>query len=128
MRFRDSLKILISYLKEFPNPRFMERHTKLTTSCKELNDYVHRLEQENALLKKKLDLEGRFSRHNGAYYFETPEGHQAPFCSECWDVRGRLVRLKIGGDGVIVCPQCEGNGRDSRSGGRHGLATERVIL
>ncbi len=128
MRFRDGLKVLFSYLKEFPNPSIMERLTKLTTSCKELEACVHKLEQENALLKKRLDLEGKFSRHNGAYYFETPEGHEAPFCSECWDVRGRLVRLKVGGNGDIACPQCQENGHDSRSRGRNGSAPERVIL
>ena len=106
MNFRENLKMFVSYLKEFPSPSLMIRHAKLTTSCRELKDSVHKLQQENACLKEKLELEGKYVRNNGAYFFETPEGHEAPFCSRCWDLRGRLVRLSDGLEGGQTCPFC----------------------
>ena len=106
MRFQYNLKALLSYLKEFPNPTFVERYRRLDTTCKKLKDSIDKLEQENASLKERLAREGTFVRLNGAYYFETPEGYDAPFCSHCWDTRARLVKLKIGSDGVPACPQC----------------------
>ena len=108
MGFHDNLKMVISYLKQFPNPTLVQQYTKLATTCRELKDSVDKLEQENASLKEKLSLEGTFSRHNGAYYFETPEGCEAPFCSRCWDTNARLIRLRTGPDGVAACPQCSG--------------------
>ena len=83
----------------------MNKYVKLTTSYEKLKDSVDKLERENALLKEKQDLQGTFVRHNGAYYFETPDGRDAPFCSRCGDMDGKLVKLQVGPNG-LGCPRC----------------------
>jgi hypothetical protein len=110
MGFRTNLKVIITYLKDFPSPTFLQKHHKLTHACQELEDRVDRLTRENAWLKKKRDLEGAYTHHNGAYFFETPDGQTAPYCSQCWDAKGRLVKLETGANGRANCPQC--NTRD----------------
>ena len=106
MSFKDNLKLFLSYLKQFPTPTFVEQHTSLKTSYIELKDCVRKLERENKTLKLKLHSKGAFSRHNGAYFFETPDGQQEPFCSRCWDLESRLVPLPLKDDSIAPCPRC----------------------
>jgi hypothetical protein len=106
MSFKDNLKVFLSYLKQFPSPTFLEKHSNLKTSYFELKDNIRELEKENKILKERLHLKGAFSRHNGAYFFETPDGRQEPFCSRCWDVESRLTPLRLEDEDTASCPRC----------------------
>jgi hypothetical protein len=110
MRFKDNLKAFVSYLKAFPTPTFLEAHSTLQTSCVELKGCIRELERENETLRQRLHLKGAFSRHNGAYFFETPDGQKEPFCSWCWEVKSKLVRLHLEDEGRAACPQCKNPG------------------
>ncbi len=107
MSYLAKLKAFMSYLAKFQSHNSTEEHMKLKTSLLELQGCVHRLEKENEALKKRLGAKGSFSRDNGVYSFETSHGHEELFCSRCWDVDCKLVRLHVGDDGVATCPQCK---------------------
>lgn len=107
MSFFDSLKAFVSYVMEFQVPRSTEE-IKQETSLLELQGFLHELEQENEVLKERLGAKGSILLgDNGAYFFETSDGQEEPFCSRCWDADCKLVRLHIGDDGVATCPQCK---------------------
>ena len=117
MSFLDNFKAFVSYVREFPDPGWIEKHSNLRTSCLELKSCVNRLEKENELLRERLHIKGSFSRHNGAYFLETPDGREQPFCSGCWDNESKLVRLRLGDDAAAECPRCRNSfdGKDRPS-------------
>lgn len=106
MSFLDSFKAFVSYVMEFQIPGSTEE-IKHETSLLELQGFVRELEQENEALKKRQGAKGSILNDNGAYFFETSDGREEPFCSSCWDLDCKLVRLHIGDDGVATCPQCK---------------------
>ena len=66
------------------------------------------LKIELAELKEHLKVRGRMV-HRGSVYFQTLEDgtEDGPFCTRCFDVDQRLVRIIGGGAGVPShCPQC----------------------
>ena len=122
MSFLDKFKAFVSYVREFPDPGWIEKHTNLRTSYLDLKNRVNRLEKENELLRKRSHIKGSFSRHNGAYFLETPDGQEEPFCSECWDAESKLVRLHLGHDAVAECPRCRNSFGDCQ--GRPSMRVE----
>lgn len=106
MGFKDFLNVFVSYLRQFPTPTFLDKHTSLETSYFKLKDCIRELERENQALKQRLQSDGTFSRRNGAYFFETPDGQKEPFCSRCWDLESKLVPIRLKDDGMEACPRC----------------------
>jgi len=107
MTYLAKLKAFISYLAKFQSHNSTEE-IKHETSLLELQGFLHELEQENEVLKERLGAKGSILlSDNGAYFFETSDGQEEPFCSRCWDADCKLVRLHIGDDGVATCPQCK---------------------
>ncbi|MBE9580757.1 MAG: hypothetical protein IMF18_03975 [Proteobacteria bacterium] len=107
MSFLDSCKAFVSYVMEFQIPGSTEE-IKHETSLLELQGFVRELEQENEVLKERLGAKRTILlSDNGAYFFETSDGREEPFCSRCWDLDCKLVRLGMANDGVPTCPQCK---------------------
>ena len=106
MHFKDNLKAYVHYLKAFPTPSYLKAHAALQDACMELKGYIRELERENENLRKRLYFKGAYSLHNGAYFFETPDGQKEPFCSWCWEINNKLLRLYLDDEGTAACPRC----------------------
>ena len=74
-----------------------------------LREAVLELQEENVALKQKLrEAEDALKlkdelQFDGAVYWRTQAGSRVgPFCPQCFDVEGKLVRLQSSGD-VWIC-------------------------
>lgn len=74
----------------------------------ELKEEVLDLRAENAKLKGQLDVTATLKYDRGAYWSMTGDSRDGPFCSRCWDVDRRLVRMHPTGFGGYLydCPAC----------------------
>jgi hypothetical protein len=61
------------------------------------------LKKENKGLKEKLET-GKLTFKDKMYFLK---GDKNPFCSKCWDVDGKLIRLHGDGEGWFQCPACK---------------------
>ena len=64
------------------------------------------LRGEVARLKEALELQGTVKYNGGAYWSENGD-RDGPFCTKCWEVDGKLVRMKHTEDQWFKCPNCK---------------------
>ena len=77
-----------------------------------------KLKEENYELKKKLDklaeeskVQSKLIHENNHYFVRSEKEKDGPFCTKCWDVDHKLVRLHVGnknnGIQYFTCPNCK---------------------
>ncbi len=104
----DSIRILATTVRKYKDPDLLEQVINLQTNVLELQDRVRVLEEENALLRKRVTIQGTLVINDGVYFEDTPSGNfLGPYCTRCWDVTSKLVRLMVLEDGYATCPECK---------------------
>ncbi len=100
------------------------KNKDLHSKIHELNKEIADIQQENLTLKKKVaDLEDTLNTKESLtfedhVYWSLKNGKKdGPFCSKCWDVDKRLVRLRTLQNSFRTCPNCK-NGFDSGDNSR----------
>jgi len=78
----------------------------------ELDKKNYQLEKEILELKKELDKREQynmqFSSEDNCYWNIKEDGtKEGPFCSNCYDVKERRVRLLSHRQGFYTCPNCK---------------------
>jgi hypothetical protein len=68
----------------------------------ELQEQVYDLVTENRTLKDRLTTRDQLVFRKNSYW----RGDDGPFCSQCWDGEGRLVRLHVSPGLTAQCPKC----------------------
>jgi hypothetical protein len=58
-------------------------------------------------LVQQLETRGKLKWVDPAYWLEADTGLQGPFCQQCYDTGGKLVRLQDDGDGYYECKACK---------------------
>lgn len=111
MSIFDELKSIGKTLQEAGK---IEQYKQILEAQKELLEMqkkIQKLEKENKELKEKLEVEENleYDNKNSVYWIKKEEAEKdGPFCSRCWDVDKKLVRLHPAGvEGRLVCPQCK---------------------
>lgn len=96
MGWYEAIKDVAALAQKADNVELMRKVLDLQTE-------MMLLSQENISLKKRLqDLEeqtriqGKLAVLGGAYWIQTETDRQGPYCTVCWDVDRRLVRLTEG--------------------------------
>jgi len=108
----DDIKSTASIAKKLKDPELMEQVLNLQTSVLELQHHTQRLEKENEALKKQIAIKESIFQKAGVYFSKKNNEVDGPFCTRCWDVDSKLVRLRIiQGNRWAVCPECK-NGCD----------------
>src|ERR1700677_3279566 len=59
----------------------------------EMQKKIRELETENKNLKEKLETKGKLRHDKNAYWLEEDGKNEGPFCTCCWDVDKKLVRM-----------------------------------
>jgi len=73
----------------------------------DLQAEVMELVDENRRLKEQLQVRSELTFDKGAYWLGKDEKtRDGPFCSRCWDVDRKLVRIRCAPGYTPVCPQC----------------------
>ena len=95
MGIYETLKDIVSAASKLDNVEVMRRVMELQTQCQDL-------ESENRALKERLSTHSQLIVQKNAYW----RGNDGPFCTKCWDVESRLVRLHVRKNFHPKCPSC----------------------
>ena len=107
MSLAENIGSLISTVKKLKDPQLMEQVVNLQTSVLELQERVRELEKENEKLKRRQAISGSLVVEHGVYFTEKSQKKDGPFCTRCWDVESKLVRLIIMQNNWATCPECK---------------------
>jgi hypothetical protein len=66
---------------------------ELTDTNQQLRAEVQELKNEITALKRRPEIESKLRFDENAYYLTKEDKEDGPFCSVCWDIDGKLVRL-----------------------------------
>jgi len=110
----ELLKSLRGMAREFKSAGFNEKLMELYGVMMELQGKLSELQIDNETLRdetrglrEKISLKQslRFDSATGDYWLDGEHGTAGPFCSRCFDVDGRAVRMHPGHSGAF-CPEC----------------------
>ncbi len=73
----------------------------------QLTDELSRLQTENRRLREEADEKLRLRFERECYWRIEGEAKEGPFCSRCFDVERKLVRLHASYNGYFNCLNCE---------------------
>jgi hypothetical protein len=64
-------------------------------------------QQQVRELKKQLETREKVKWDEPAYWLKAEAGLDGPYCQQCYDTTGKLVRLQGDGDGYYECRACK---------------------
>jgi hypothetical protein len=106
----DVLKIAANIAKESGKLELQGEilgvYEKLLEQQKKITD----LEEDNKILKDKLDLKHKLHFERNAYWIIDGEKKDGPFCTKCKDSNDKMIRLRVGNYeymGWANCPNCK---------------------
>ncbi len=105
MSVLDEVKSLVSIAHKLKDGELIAHVMNLQTKVLEYQDQIHRLEKENEKIKQEISTRQSLTFRKSAYFQETENGEDGPFCQRCYDVDKNLVRLQDYGH-VFYCQQC----------------------
>jgi len=74
----------------------------------DMQKHIAELEESNKELSGKLEIKETLVTENDAYWINSKDKKDGPFCSRCWDVDRYLVRLHpCGNPAYFDCPNCK---------------------
>ena len=102
----DIIKDAIRLARKLDNVAIVKALLDAQQSALELTQQNEELREEVARLKEALELHGTVKYDDGAYWSENGD-RDGPFCTKCWEVDGKLVRMKHTEDQWFKCPNCK---------------------
>lgn len=110
MSILDDIKSVIGIIQKVDNIDLYQKILDIQRQALNLVDENRKVEEEKSSLEKQLDISDRlvFSTSESAYMLRTNELPDGPFCTRCYDVDKKIVRLHHGlVEDVLECPHCE---------------------
>lgn len=115
----DGAKAVAKLAQEYGKMDLYQQAVDLMSQVTEQQQQIMSLTDENARLKEEARIRNQVVFQRNAYWMPVPRENQSdvsdmvgPFCSRCFDVNGKLVRMhdthqtapKVGN--VFRCPEC----------------------
>lgn len=103
----DELKSVASTLQEAGK---IDQYRQILDAQKELLEMQKRifdLEFENRELKEAINKKKKLINRAEVYYSIEDGKEDGPFCTLCYDVRGKLVRMNYWNENCKKCNNCE---------------------
>ena len=109
MSMIDGLRVAGRVLQEAGKIEQYQQILEAQQKMLEMQSSIADLTEENKNLKRRLELEVSLQFENNAYWSVTSNQKDGPFCSRCWDVDNKTVRLKPGvsNQSFSTCPGCK---------------------
>lgn len=79
----------------------------------EIQQHIIEKEIKISALNKKLILKDKMKWESPYYWKIEGEKKEGPFCQQCYDKNGELIRLQGNGAGYWECKTCKNNYQDS---------------
>ena len=103
----DSLKDAVKLAQQLGSVEIAQSLIDAQQSALDMMEQNRALKEEVAQLKQALELKGAVNFHGGAYWHEVEGKRDGLFCSKCWDVNQKLVRIHHNTEQWFHCPSCE---------------------
>ena len=107
MAIFDDLKSAASVLQEAGKIEQYRQILEVQKQLLEMQKHAADLEIENKDLKEKLQTHQGLIYENNAYWTQEEDKKVGPFCSRCWDVDKKLIRMHPDTNRAFSkCPKC----------------------
>jgi hypothetical protein len=103
----DAIKKARDVAKRFKDADVQEILLEAQERALSLKEELLSLRAENLSLKEQLAAQVEVTFDGGAYWSDKDNSREGPFCSRCYDVDKRLVRLRPTHDFWHHCPACD---------------------
>lgn len=109
MSILDDIKSVTKTIQQIDNIELYQKILGLQADIMGLIEENNLLKNENNSLKEKLRVKGSLKFEQNRYWIENSDGTKdGPFCSKCWDVDNKLVRLTFYGHSeYLECANCK---------------------
>jgi hypothetical protein len=109
----ELLKSARSLAQKIKNAELNDKLMELQTVMLELQGKLSGLQVDNEALRdevralrEQIALKDSLVFDAGDYWLDGDHGRVGPFCSRCFDVDGKAVRMHPGRTGSPFCPEC----------------------
>lgn len=108
MAIIDGLKLAGKTLQEAGKIEQYQQILDAQQKMLEMQSQISELTAENKVLRDELQVKQSLVYENNAYWSTMGVAKDGPFCSRCWDVTSKTVRLKRGINNrtFSICPEC----------------------
>lgn len=111
MSIYDLLKDAASIAQKADNIDLYRKLLDVSSQALEMQNELHRLNNEISKLKEVHDLLPLIERHKEAFITLKNENTELRYCSHCWDAEKKLIQLFCREDrGDFYCPHCKVDG------------------
>lgn len=93
MGILDNIKNVADIVRKADNIDLYKQILDLQQEAMELIEENNELKNEVSELKKSVTTRENLVFKNNMYYLDESEELTGPYCSVCWDIRDRLVRM-----------------------------------
>ena len=104
MGLYEGIKDVAKIVQQADNVDLYRRLIDLCAQALDMQNMINKLSEENAILKKKQDIEERIQRHSELYLTLKNED-TILYCSHCWDNERKLIQVSTQ-SGLYQCPHC----------------------
>ncbi|RFB14712.1 hypothetical protein DZB84_14800 [Bacillus sp. HNG] len=104
MSLIGDIKSIAEVVQKADNIELYGKILNLQAEAMDMTQKLNELKEENKALKEKLETKGKLTFKNQMYFLDEDS---EPFCSSCWDVKSKLVRLHGDGESWFQCPSCK---------------------
>ena len=104
MGLYEGIKDVAKIVQQADNVDLYRRLIELSAQALDMQNMINKLSEENAILKKKQDIEERIQRHSELYLTLKNED-SILYCSHCWDNERKLIQVSTL-NGLYQCPHC----------------------
>ncbi len=108
MSIIDEFKSIVEVVRQLDNVELLRKVVELQGEAVQLVAENNELKAQVNVLKEKTRIRESLKFKHDVYWVESPEGHDdGPYCSNCWDVKEKLVRMVSGTNPqTYFCPNC----------------------
>ena len=108
MSIFDELKSIAKILREADKIPQYEQILGIQEKLLEMQSKIAELTLENKELKESINLKKNLVHKGEVYYFKEEDKEIGPFCANCYDARGLLMRMTNWVNAEKKrCPNCE---------------------
>jgi len=104
----SDVKELAKLIQDLGKIELYKKVVDLQSDIVELTEERNRLREENRVLKEKKDIRERLRFDTNLYWLKESDKEIGPFCQQCMDSGGKLVRLiDYGHREYLECSVCK---------------------
>lgn len=104
----DTVKDIATLVQKADNIELNHKIIELQAQILGVLDENHSVKSEVRALRERLEFQGSLEFRENMYWRRSANGQEeGPFCSRCWDVDTKAVRLQKLRDGTKFCPGCK---------------------